>query len=147
MTTVSRLGSTVALATALLLSPTASAKDDDDHRRGPRFLDRHRHSYSDHRHERNERNRHERHERRERHERFERFERAHHYHGNARFHGAWCGYRHAHFARAPFWCAPCGSGFSHLAAFHSHVHHQHHVPWSFVPGVVINVGFGWLFHG
>jgi Ni/Co efflux regulator RcnB len=142
MTTVSRLGSAVALATALVLSPTASAKD-DDHRRGPRWLDRNRQSHFDRqeRHERNERS-----ERRERYERYERSERGHH-HGNVRFHGNWCGYRHQHFARAPFWCAPCGSGFGHLAAFHRHVHHHHHVPWSFVPGAVINVGFGWIFHG
>lgn len=139
MMTVSRLGPAAALAAALALAPLAAEANDE--RRGPRWLDHHRHSQYD---ERNER--HERHERRERHERHERYERAR-FHPHVRHHGHWCPSRHQHHARSPFWCDPCGAGFGHLAAFHSHVHHHHHVPWAFLPHVVIQVGFGWVFHG
>jgi hypothetical protein len=126
MTTRSTLLLETCLAAALACAPVAYAGDDGDRGRGPRW--------------------------------------SHHKHGPPprhhapRYHGSWCpgsgghahGYRHDHgrpYAGAPYLCSPCGSRFGSRSDLHRHVHHHHHVPWAFIPHVVVQVSLGWIFHG
>jgi hypothetical protein len=119
MTTRSSLLFGTCLAAALACAPVAYAEHDDDRWRGPRW------SHPKHA--------------------------STHHHG-PRHHGSWCPSSHGHshvraYVRAPFFCSPCGHRFGSRRDFHRHIHHHHHVPWAFVPHVIVQVSLGWIFHG
>lgn len=169
--TLRALGALVA-AFALLTSgalPAAAERGHRDHTRSGGFYGGHLdHTRSGGRHAQHERRRHEarRHHAERRHEakhhakrhyqakhHAKRHHEAKHYGSHAYRHGGRD--EHGHHARSRrhdvsshrWYCGPCGRGFRSLGLFHGHLRGTHHVPRSSFAQVIVQVGFGWIFHG